>query len=65
MRYFIMKAINYCKRGFPHCRSNKDTARLYVMMAEAHIEITPKQFEHDAKGKHLAKACECLKKAMT
>ena len=35
------------------------------MIAEAHIEITPRQYEHDLKGKHLAKACECLKNAMS
>ncbi len=47
-----------------HCRKPKDTARLYLLMAEAHIEISPKQFEHDVKAKHLAKACECLTKAI-
>jgi hypothetical protein len=47
-----------------HCRKPKDTSRLYLIMAEAHIEICPKQFEHDVKAKHLAKACECLNKAL-
>jgi hypothetical protein len=33
-------------------------------MAESHVELTPLQFEHDAKGKHIAKACECFTNSM-
>jgi hypothetical protein len=47
-----------------HCRSDKDKARLYILMADCHLEITPKQYEHDTKGKHIAKACDCMKSAL-
>lgn len=47
-----------------YCRNNKDKARLFILMADCHLEITPKQYEHDTKGKHLARACDCLANAI-
>lgn len=47
-----------------HCRCAKDKARLYILMADCHLEITPKQYEHDVKGKHIARACDCLRNAI-
>ena len=65
IKYYINKAMEYYKKAFTHCRNSKDTARLYYLIAECHMEITPRQYEHDMKGKHLAKATECLKKALS
>ncbi|TNV81739.1 hypothetical protein FGO68_gene2910 [Halteria grandinella] len=33
-------------------------------MAEAHLDLSTKFYEHDVKGKHMAKACESMTQAM-
>ncbi|CDW83155.1 UNKNOWN [Stylonychia lemnae] len=50
VRHYISKAMGYY--------------RLYMLIADCHIDLCPRQYEHDMKGKHLAKACECLKSAL-
>ncbi|TNV84531.1 hypothetical protein FGO68_gene67 [Halteria grandinella] len=65
IKNYINKAMDYYKTALKyHCRTDKDKARIYILMADCHIEITPKQYEHDTKGKHLARACDCMKCAI-
>ena len=35
-----------------------------MLIADCHLDLCPRQYEHDMKGKHLAKACECMKMAL-
>eukprot|EP00347_Sterkiella_histriomuscorum_P014993 403358723 len=64
IKYYITKAMDYYKKAFQHCKTNKDQSRLYMMIGDCHLDLCPRQYEHDMKGKHLAKACECMKSSL-
>jgi hypothetical protein len=47
-----------------YCKNQKDKTRLYVMIADVHLEITPRMYEHDLKAKHIARACDSIGNAI-
>ncbi|CDW72644.1 UNKNOWN [Stylonychia lemnae] len=64
IKYYVNKAISYYRKGFDHSTTDQLKAKLHVLIAECHMELCPKQYEHDLKGKQIAKACESLKNAL-
>jgi len=43
IKHYITKAMRYYQEALKnYCRNNKDKARLFILMADCHLEITPK-----------------------
>ena len=62
--YSFNKAIDYYKVGLQHARNARDKARLYLLIAQVHMALAPRQLERDAKGKSIQRACQFLSQCM-
>lgn len=56
-----MKAINNYKKALKHAKSDKDKARVFILIGQAHMCLAPRLFERDQRGKAISKACFYIK----
>lgn len=47
IKYCYLKAIDYYKKALRHSRTSRDKGRIYVLIAQTQISLTPKLFERD------------------
>jgi len=59
-----MKAINNYKKALKHAKSDKDKARVFILIGQAHMCLAPRLFERDQRGKAISKACFYIKQCM-
>ncbi len=59
-----MKAINSYKKALKHSKSERDRARVFILIGQAHMCLAPRLFERDARGKAISKACYYITQCM-